>query len=41
MSMNKNVACKDIIICTNVKEIKMIAVYLKLSENFENKVSKM
>jgi len=40
MSMNKNVTCKDIIICTNVKEIKMIAVCLKLSENLENKVSK-
>jgi len=38
--MNKNVPCKDIINCTNVKEIKMIALYLKLRENLENKDSK-
>lgn len=40
MGMNKNVPCKDIINCTNVKEIKMIALYLKLRENLENKDSK-
>jgi hypothetical protein len=40
MSMNKNVACKEIINCANVKEIKMIGAYLKLSENLENNVSK-
>jgi len=38
--MNKNVACKGVINCTNVREIKMIEAYLKLRENLENNVSK-
>lgn len=40
MGMNTNVACNDVIKCTNVNEIKMIIVYLKLRENLENKRSK-
>jgi hypothetical protein len=40
MNMNKNVDCKEVINCTNAREIKMIGAYLKLSENSENNVSK-
>ena len=38
--MNKNVACKSVVGCTNIREIKMTGAYLQLCDNLENKDGK-